>query len=375
MKTVNFAIVGGGLMGREFASAAARWCHLNGNIPRPNIIAVADPNTDALKWFQEKVSSITHCVSDYKDLLKIEEIEAVYCAVPHVMHEKVYCDVINAGKHLFGEKPFGMDKAQNDAIIAAIERNPNVFVRCSSQFPFFPACLELIRWIQGGRLGRVIELRAGFYHSSDLDIAKPNNWKRVIETNGEYGCMGDLGIHTQHVPFRLGFVPKQVYAQLSNHVKERPDGKGGVAPCLTWDNATLVCEAEKDGETIPMILETKRMAPGCTNSWVLEVDGLDTSIKFSSDDPNGFMYTQAVGKEQAWCRINIGSKPQFPTITGSIFEFGFSDAILQMWAAFMTELSGKTAEFGCFRPEETILSHELQTAALQSAQSKSAVSI
>lgn len=53
-----------------------------------------------------------------------------------------------------------------------------------------------------------------------------------------------------------------------------------------------------------------------------------------------------------------------PTITGGIFEFGFTDAILQMWAAFISELEGKEVFFGCMRPEETALSHALQTAAL-----------
>lgn len=39
-----------------------------------------------------------------------------------------------------GEKPFGMDKAQNDAILEALKNHPEVFCRCASEFPFFPAC-------------------------------------------------------------------------------------------------------------------------------------------------------------------------------------------------------------------------------------------
>ena len=64
-----------------------------------------------------------------------------------------------------------------------------------------------------------------------------------------------------------------------------------------------------------------------------------------------------------------------PTITGSIFEFGFTDAILQMWATFIQEIEGKEVEFGCFTPEETILSHKVNTAALQSWKEKRAIEI
>ena len=35
--------------------------------------------------------------------------------------------------------------------------------------------------------------------------------------------------------------------------------------------------------------------------------------------------------------LDLGSQSAYPTITGSIFEFGFSDGVLQMWAAFLDE--------------------------------------
>ena len=51
--------------------------------------------------------------------------------------------------------------------------------------------------------------------------------------------------------------------------------------------------------------------------------------------------------------MNIGYRPMIPTITGGIFEFGFTDAILQMIAAFVCEVSDIEIPFGCVRPEET----------------------
>ena len=376
MKKVRFGIIGCGLMGREFGSAVGRWCHLTEQVAIPEIVGVCDFSEGAREWFTDHFETVKYSVTDYQELLNKEDIDAIYCALPHNLHGKVYTDIIRAGKHLLGEKPFGIDKEANAQIMKAIEENPGVVVRCASEFPFFPACQELIRWIREGKFGKIIEVHAGFNHSSDMDLTKPINWKRTIEINGEYGCMGDLGIHTQHVPFRMGWKPKSVYAVLSDICKERPDGKGGMAPCKTWDNATLICDVEaSDGDTFPMFLETKRMSPGSTDEWFLEVYGLECSAKFNSNDPNAFCYTHAVGKEQAWCRLNVGYKPLFPTITGGIFEFGFTDSILQMWCAFMKEVSGETVEFGCFTPEETRLSHQLLTAALVSHKEKRVVTI
>jgi predicted dehydrogenase len=372
-KRVRFGIIGLGLMGREFASAVGRWCHLLSDGPVPELVGVCDVSPASHAWFTDNFPGIRITTTRYEDLLGSPEIEAIYCAVPHNLHEKIYVDIITAGKHFMGEKPFGIDRKANAAILQALAAKPGVFVRCSSEFPYFPAVQKLIAWVREGRFGRIMEVRAGFHHSSDMDVNKPINWKRMVEINGEYGCMGDLGIHTQHIPFRMGWLPKTVYASLSKIVDRRPDGKGGTAPCLTWDNASLCCTVDHaEGYTFPMVLETKRMAPGMTNTWYIEVDGLKASVRFSTRDPKAFFFLQSGEKEQPWCRLDMGYTPAVPTITGSIFEFGFSDSILQMWAAYLLELdNGASPVFGCFTPEETRLSHALQSAALDSHRKKS----
>ena len=235
-------------MGREFASAIARWCHLTEMEMRPELVAICDrfdrTPPELAQWFTGNFPSIRQVTVDYRELLANPEVEAVYCAVPHHLHQEFYCAAIEAGKHLMGEKPFGIDKPANRAILAAVRRHPELLVRCSSEFPFFPAVQRIGDMIEQGAFGRIIEVNCGFLHSSDLDPNKPINWKRQVEFNGEYGCMGDLGMHPCHVPFRAGWRPRNVRAILSKIVTERPDGKGGKAPCSTWDNATLFCEAE-----------------------------------------------------------------------------------------------------------------------------------
>lgn len=370
-RKVKFGIIGCGLMGREFASAAARWLHLSGDIPRPEIVAVCDVNPSATAWFKNNIPTVEKVFSDYKELISISEIEALYIAVPHFMHEEVYTAAIRAGKHILGEKPFGMDRAQNQQILKALGENPGVFVRCTSEFPYYPAYQVLIDWIREDRFGRLIEVQSGMHHSSDMDPDKPINWKRIEKMNGEYGCMGDLGIHVQHVPLRFGWEPVSIYAQLTKLVESRPDGRGGRAVCDTWDNATLSCYAkDKKGDLFPITFETKRLAPGCTNDVFLQIYGMKMSARFNSNDPGALYFTTSWGKEQAWSRIVVGSRPMLPTISGSIFEFGFSDAILQMWGAFMLELDGREVPFGCFTPEETAKSHVILTAALKSNKNK-----
>ncbi len=376
MKTIKFGIIGAGLMGREFASACARWCHLTEMNARPELVAVCDKNPALYDWYRDNFPAIKQITDDYKVLLDNPEVEAVYCAVPHNLHEQLYCDIIKAGKHLLGEKPFGIDKQANDAIIECIRQHPGVFVRCSSEFPFFPPMQKLGEMIEDGMFGEIIEVNSGFLHSSDLNPDKPINWKRMVGLNGEYGCMGDLGMHTCHFPFRAGWFPKNVRAVLSKLVKQRPGKDGKMVPCETWDNATLLCESNdtRTGNSFPLTIKTQRIAPGETDTWYFEVKGMSGCGRWSSKNPRRLELLEYKGGEQAWRQIDMGWEAAFKGITGGIFEFGFTDSILQMWAAFVYELAEgkpKSRFAGCVTPEETAMSHRLFTAALKSWKNES----
>jgi predicted dehydrogenase len=379
-RMIRFGLIGGGLMGREFASAAARWFHLTDLDFRPQIVAVCDHNPPKLAWFQSNLPSVQLVTTDYRQLLDDPQVEAVYVAVPHNQHQSIYIDVLQAGKHLLGEKPFGIDLPANQAILQTTRENPSLLARCCSQFPFFPGAYRIFQWLTEGRFGSIIDVEAGFWHSSDLDPNKPINWKRKIATNGVYGCMGDLGMHVLHLPLRFGWVPDNVRALLSKIFYERPDTQGTLVPCETWDNAVLACETITPDQRFPMFLSTRRIAPGHANTWFLRISGTACSAEFTTLNPKQLRYLPySPGGPQEWHTLDLPYQSAYPSITGSIFEFGFSDAILQMWAAFCDELAhgatGMKQPLRCVLPEETAFSHQLFTAALESQRTGQTISI
>lgn len=356
---VRVGVIGGGLMGREVASAFGRWFAITDSQVSPELVAVADLSQVALDWFKA-VPSVTLLTQDYAELLADESIDVVYVAVPHNLHERVYRDVLEAGKDLLAEKPFGIDLASAERIAAAVEASGQ-FVRCSSEFPYFPGAQRVFEAAASGGLGRILEVRCSFQHSSDLDPSKAANWKRRSETCGAIGVMGDLGMHVCHMPFRLGWRPRSVYAQLQKGYAERPGGH-----CDTWDNALLHTWVGMNGEDVPMRLEMKRMAPGETDSWSFEVLATDGGARFSTKQPRT-LWQFSRGAEQEWRRTDLGFGTPFKTITGGIFEPGFPDVLMQMWAAYFAERAGVLGNrFACATPAEAVASHRLFAAALES---------
>jgi predicted dehydrogenase len=108
MKQLNIGIIGGGLMGKEAASAFGRWFVLNDYPVRAVLTAVCDLNSSVLSWY-ENVPTIELLTKDYKELLACDTVDVVYVALPHNLHREIYIDVLRSGKDLLGEKPFGID--------------------------------------------------------------------------------------------------------------------------------------------------------------------------------------------------------------------------------------------------------------------------
>ncbi len=106
----------------------------------------------------------------YDALLADPEVDAVYIATPHPMHEEWATKAAQAGKHVLCEKPIGLNAAQAERIIAAAREN-DVFLmeafmyRCSAQ------TAKIVELIRDGALGRVKSIEASF--SFALEGADP----------------------------------------------------------------------------------------------------------------------------------------------------------------------------------------------------------
>lgn len=370
---VRIGVVGGGLMGKELLALTRRWDALAGHPVRPEVVALADPAPSVRQWWDQ--SGVDTVTDDYRRLLDDPGIDVLYLAVPHDVHERLYLDAVSAGKDFLGEKPFGIDLPAAERIVAAVERS-GCFVRVSSELPFFPGAQRAAGLVEGGMLGEVLEVRSGLLHSSDLDRAKPINWKRRRATCGEIGVMGDLGMHAAHLPLRLGWSPRTVYALLDDVVRSRPGPDGAPVPCDTWDNAVLATTVDAPGRRFPMLWETKRIAPGQSNTWFFEAYGMDGGVRFSTRSPQTLQRFGIVDGEQAWSEVQPGHRSVWPTVTGAIFEFGFPDALLQMWAAFLAERAGQLGgRFGTATPQEALAAHRVFAAALTSHETGRAVDL
>lgn len=383
MERIRFGIIGCGLMGRLFASEVARYCSFIDSPGKPEVTAICNRTLSEYRigWFKQNFPSITQITDDYMELLNNDNVDAVYAAVPHNMHEEIYNAAIKAGKHLLGEKPFGIDLDANESIIKTLEANSSVRAGVASQYVFWPGAQRMLKMVEDDFFGEIIEIDSGFFHCSDLNPDKPINWKRLIEVNGEYGSLGDLGVHIAMVGFRAGFEAFDCRAVCQNLVPVRPDGKGGSAKCETVDNVTILSRCNHmptASKNIPWTLKVHRIMPGEMNTWYIGIYGKKGCARFSLKYPRTLEVLEYKGGAQNWQHIDIGSETAYPTIVGGIFEFGASDAFGQLIASFVYETvkgESKNRIAACPSPMEMNKCHKLFSAALQSGRSNSTIEL
>ena len=94
---VRIGIIGGGLMGREVASVFGRWFALEGFPVPAEVTAVCDLNADLLDWFR-RIPTVRLLTANYADLITSGDVDVIYVALPHHLHERVYLDVLREGK-------------------------------------------------------------------------------------------------------------------------------------------------------------------------------------------------------------------------------------------------------------------------------------
>jgi predicted dehydrogenase len=148
MKQVGVAIVGAGWCGGIRAETCAAHALTKG-------LHIAEIRSERLAEVARLTGAKT-AVADYRDLLKISEIEAVYIsATPETTHYPMARDWLAAGKHVFLEKPIGLELAEADELIALARKNKLKFTIGYSQ-RFNPKFAYVRKSIRDGTIGKPV---------------------------------------------------------------------------------------------------------------------------------------------------------------------------------------------------------------------------
>lgn len=153
----------------------------------------------------------------YESLLKNESIDAVVLATPHSRHCEQIIAAASAGKHVFVEKPLGVDAASAARAVESCRKN-KVTLAVGYNWRFQPALAEAKRMLEDGRLGKLLHIEGNFCGPSAYRFAR-EHWRH---DRGEVpaGGMTGRGVHVVDAMLYLAGHIGSVFAQSDRLVQD-----------------------------------------------------------------------------------------------------------------------------------------------------------
>ncbi|MEM2506753.1 MAG: Gfo/Idh/MocA family oxidoreductase [Nitrososphaeria archaeon] len=191
MKKVNLGVIGLGFIGKV---------HLRNclNLDSAKIIAAADTSKKALNY--AKAFGVKYLFTDYHELLKLKDLDAVIISLPTYLHAECAISAIEEGKHVFLEKPLARNPEEGREIVSAAKKNGVKFV-VGYPLRFVPDFVNLKSGMDSGVLGDIqlayaVNIAAGpFFHRAESTTPRPvPEWWLNKELTGG-GALMDLGCH------------------------------------------------------------------------------------------------------------------------------------------------------------------------------------
>lgn len=232
-RRLRIGIAGLGRLGRRHAENLAQ------RTPRAQLVAACSPVADELAWAGQQLG-IARGYRDYAAMLADPEVDAVFLVTPTTLHAAQIIEALEAGKHVFCEKPLSLEMADCERVQRASAKRPELKVMIGYGRRFDPSYRDAYDKIQAGAIGSPFLVR-----SQNLDMNDPSGFfVRFAPTSG--GIFLDCTVHDIDLArWFLGSPrPLRVFAAgtvaIHQGLSEFGDVDNGVATC-EFEGGKLAC--------------------------------------------------------------------------------------------------------------------------------------
>jgi predicted dehydrogenase len=128
-------------------------------LPGVEIVGCADPDREASESLASMLGAHSQSYADHRQLISDCTPDAVLIFTPHRSHYRPAMDALQAGAHVFIEKPLSTN-SQEAADIASLAHARNLLVGVGHQYRLKPSFAEARRRLESGELGRLSLVQA-----------------------------------------------------------------------------------------------------------------------------------------------------------------------------------------------------------------------
>jgi len=185
---------------------------------------------------------LTRWTTSLAEALAEPDMDVYFDAQLTTAREKAISSAIEAGKHIYTEKPVA-DSLEAALRLARAAEGAGIVHAVVADKLFLPGLLKLRRLVEGGFFGRVLSVRVDFGYwvfEGDWQPAQRPSWNYRTADGG--GIVLDMFPHWRYVLEHL-FAPVQsVYSQTATHIPRRWDEQGQPYQATADDSAYGILE-------------------------------------------------------------------------------------------------------------------------------------
>ncbi|MCX7610514.1 MAG: Gfo/Idh/MocA family oxidoreductase [Ignavibacterium sp.] len=157
------------------------------HLRRSKVISLFSHDFNRAKYLANKFGVINF-FDNYDEFLK-SDIDVVYVASSNDRHYEQVIKAAKSGKHIFCEKPLGLNSIEAEEMVKVAEEN-NVKFAVNYIHNFHPLTIKAKELISTLKLGKIVSIQANF----NIDFPPDNNYRFKKEKSGG-GALRDLGTH------------------------------------------------------------------------------------------------------------------------------------------------------------------------------------
>lgn len=230
-KSIKVGFTGAGWMGEQFIRRLAARSDAE-------LVAVHDPNRAAAQTVLRQAGFGQDCLrADYEQIINDKSIDAVMIASPNAYHSEQSLKALDAGKHVFCEKPNSTHWQEHLKMIQADRDNPGLVTATNYTLFFNPMEQRVKQMVERGVFGDIIQIQVNYRHA--VNISGDKAWKL------EKRFVGDaLGMGITHAVFLLCWFlsphrPERVFAASQPSTTNRFEVDPLWTLHITFDNGAV----------------------------------------------------------------------------------------------------------------------------------------
>jgi len=287
MAKLKAGVIGVGFVGRAHIEALRRLHNIE-------VKAVAASSLESSKKAAEKLN-VPNYYAGYKKMLASEDLDVVHNCTPNYLHFPINKAFMEAGVHVFSEKPLVMNSSEGEELLKIVENN-DIYAGVNYNYRHYPLVKEMQNKVQQ-QIGELFHIR-GYYLQDWMLFDTDYSWRIDPKKGGKSRVVADIGSHFCDL---LQYLTSKKISRLTATTKiVHPERKKPVSEIKTFAQSDQEQEYEKykvkteDYAAVLFEMEegtagnftVSQVDAGHKNDLFIEISGSKKSLSWSQENAN-----------------------------------------------------------------------------------------